>query len=265
MEPIVIPLHFSCGKRKKGGRGGRGEGGGRRLEKGCALLFWFLFHLNFFVLCLRGWKDEELVLKKDKMPKRKNSTFGIQKVEGIPINQHVAISDSWEPLPVGWQSVRLKARECRFWETGLIPVSEKPKQANKAPIAGPRRGLSALFASVSRVSSMAASGQMMSQFQKHFNSEIEEVVDSRTITFAQLAEHFHLPINEVFCLFFLFAPVKSVKSNFSQSMKESALHRFHAFCLNLISPSTGGQKTWGVPHCPQESLQKTRNSTVAVS
>lgn len=34
-------------------------------------------------------------------------------------------------------------------------------------------------------------------YEKHFNADIEEVVDSRTITYEQLAENFHLPIHEV--------------------------------------------------------------------
>ena len=59
-----------------------------------------------------------------------------------------------------------------------------------------------------------ATTQKMALFQRHFNSEIEEVVDSRTITFKQLSQHFHLPINEVGFLSkpFLFAKTKQNKT-----------------------------------------------------
>jgi hypothetical protein len=47
-------------------------------------------------------------------------------------------------------------------------------------------------------------GSRRHPYEKHFNADIEEVVDSRSITYEQLAENFHLPIQEVSFFFPLF-------------------------------------------------------------
>ena len=120
--------------------------------------------------------------------------------------------------------------------------------------------------------------QGIAQFQKHFNAEIEEVVDSRTITFEQLSEHFHLPINEVLhpfillflkekrSLFFFFFFLKQ-NQNKCDSYSHPSIFSFFFFFFFFFSYFLfkGGKKTWCLPNCLKKSLSKTRNPKMALS
>ena len=64
-------------------------------------------------------------------------------------------------------------------------------------------------------------------YEKHFNADIEEVIDSRTITYEQLAEYFHLPISDVCVLFFcdVFRAKKRRKKEGREEEKREKIER----------------------------------------
>ena len=110
--------------------------------------------------------------------------------------------------------------------------NEKKRRRKKLKGSSPRAKRPALFFFSFSSSLLFMSKKDVPYEVRHFNFMIEEVVDSRDITYDQLADNFHLPINEVMrdVPFSLLSSLSSLSLCFPKS---KTLHKLMMAALNF--------------------------------